>query len=159
MRIGFPDGILSLPRLLFKSSQLEERSMKIRFLAALATLAIAVAAPAAPPPTSPVPALSPAELGATLKAGVPVIVEFGGERCIPCMKMQPVLRDLQALLGKRARVVNFWIQPNPEVAREHRIMVMPTQVIFDGKGREVFRHMGYFPKPEFESVLKEKGLL
>jgi thioredoxin 1 len=120
---------------------------------------IAVAAPAASPTSSPIPALSPAELGATLKAGVPVIVEFGGEHCIPCMQMQPVLRDLQALLGKRARVVNFWIQAHPEVARQHRIMVMPTQVIFDAKGQEVFRHIGLFPKAEFESVLKEKGIL
>ena len=38
-------------------------------------------------------------------------------------------------------------------------MVMPTQVIFDAKGREIFRHMGYFPKPDFEKTLKEKGLL
>lgn len=132
---------------------------KIRVLATLATLAIAVATPAAPPPASPVPALSPADLEAALKAGAPMIVEFGGERCIPCMHMQPVLKDLQAVLGKRARVVNFWIQPNPEVARQHRIMVMPTQVIFDAKGREIFRHMGYFAKPDFEKALKEKGLL
>ncbi len=133
--------------------------MKIRFLAALATLVIVVAAPAAPPPPSPIPALSPAELGAALKAGVPMIVEFGGEHCIPCKQMQPILSDLQAVLGKRARVANFWIQPNPEVARQHRIMVMPTQVIFDAKGHEVFRHMGYFPKPDFGRVLKEKGIL
>jgi thioredoxin 1 len=120
---------------------------------------IAVAAPAAPAPASPIPALSPAELGAVLKAGVPVIVEFGGEYCIPCVQMQPVLRDLQALLGKRARVVNFWIKSYPEVARQHRIMAMPTQVIFDAKGQEVFRHMGFFPKPDFERILKEKGIL
>ncbi len=36
---------------------------------------------------------------------------------------------------------------------------MPTQVIFDAKGQEVFRHMGLFQKPEFERVLKEKGIL
>jgi thioredoxin 1 len=156
---GFPEEILPLQRLLFKTPQQEEKSMKIRVLAALTMLAIAVAAPAAPAPASSIPALSPAELGAVLKAGVPVIVEFGGEHCIPCMQMQPVLRDLQALLGKRARVVNFWIQSHPEVARQHRIMVMPTQVIFDAKGQEVFRHIGLFPKPEFERVLKEKGIL
>jgi thioredoxin 1 len=88
-----------------------------------------------------------------------VIVEFGGEYCIPCMQMQPVLRDLQALLGKRGRVVNFWIRSHPVAARQHRIMAMPTQVIFDAKGQEVFRHMGYFPRSEFEKVLKAKGLL
>ncbi len=75
------------------------------------------------------------------------------------MHMQPVLKNLQTRLGKRARVSNFWIQPNPEVARRHQIMVMPTQIIFDAKGREIFRHMGYFAQPDFEKALKEKGLL
>jgi thioredoxin 1 len=115
-------------------------------------------APAAPP-AAPIPALSPADLDSALKAGVPLIVEFGGETCIPCMKMQPVLKDLRARLGTRASVSNFWIQPNPEVARRHQIMVMPTQIIFDAKGREIFRHMGYFAQQDFEKALKEKGLL
>ncbi len=115
--------------------------------------------PASKEPTVAIQAASPAELTAALKAGVPLIVEFGGEHCIPCVHMQPVLRDVQKLLGKRGRVVNFWIQSHPEVARQHRIMAMPTQVIFDAKGQELFRHMGFFPRPEFEKVLREKGLL
>ena len=113
----------------------------------------------APPAEGPIPAMSPADLDFALKTGVPLIVEFGGEHCIPCMKMQAVLENLRTRLGARARVSNFWIQENPEVARRHQIMVMPTQIIFDARGREIFRHMGYFAQPDFEKALKEKGLL
>ncbi len=127
--------------------------------AALAAVPTGRAPAATPAAEARIPALSPAELDSALKAGVPLVVEFGGETCIPCLHMQPVLKSLQARLGKRARVSNFWIQPNPEVARRHQIMVMPTQIIFDAKGREIFRHMGYFDEPDFERVLKEKGLL
>ena len=127
--------------------------------AALATVSAGRAPGATPASEDRIPALTPAELDSALKAGVPLVVEFGGETCIPCMHMQPVLKNLQARLGKRARVSNFWIQPNPEVARRHQIMVMPTQIIFDAKGREIFRHMGYFAQPDFEKALKEKGLL
>ena len=67
------------------------------------------------------------------------------------MHMQPVLQDLQEALGKKARIHNFWIQQHPEVARQHSIMVMPTQVIFNPNGEEVFRHMGYFPPEEFHA--------
>jgi thioredoxin 1 len=112
-----------------------------------------------PAAEGPIPAMSPADLDFAMKTGVPLVVEFGGETCIPCMKMQPVLKNLRTRLGARARVSNFWIQPNPEVARRHQIMVMPTQIIFDARGREVFRHMGYFALPDFERALKEKGLL
>jgi thioredoxin 1 len=136
---------------------------------ALAATPLLLAAPilAASPAPAParsvarpaVRALAPAELAAALKAGTWLIVEFGGEHCIPCMQMQPVLQDLQAALGGKAIVHNFWIQQHPDVAQRFKIMVMPTQVVFDRKGEEVFRHMGYFPPAEFHQALREKGLL
>lgn len=104
-------------------------------------------------------ALAPAELETALKAGRWLIVEFGGEHCIPCMQMQPVLQDLQVALGGKAVVHNFWIQQHPDVAQRFKIMVMPTQVVFNPKGEEVLRHMGYFPPAEFQQALREKGLL
>ncbi len=119
-----------------------------------ATLATA---PAALRPS--VPAATPAELTGILKSGKWVIMEFGGERCIPCMHMQPVLQDLRDLLDKKAIIRNFWIQEHPEVARAHQIMVMPTQIIFNQKGEEVFRHMGYFPPEEFHAALRKLGIL
>ncbi len=134
-------------------------------LAVLPVLLAASTFPAPPtsPPATPVPrpavrALAPAELHVALKAGSWLIVEFGGERCIPCMQMQPVLQDLQVALKGKAMVHNFWIQQHPETARRFRIMVMPTQVLFNPKGEEVFRHMGYFPPEEFHGALREKGV-
>lgn len=129
-------------------------------LLAAPTLAASPApAPARSAPRPAVRALAPAELDTALKAGTWLIVEFGGEHCIPCMQMQPVLQDLQAALGGKAIVHNFWIQQHPDVAQRFKIMVMPTQVVFDRKGEEVFRHMGYFPPAEFHQALREKGLL
>ena len=91
-------------------------------LAPLLLAAPILAASPAPAPARSVPrpavrALAPAELEAALKAGTWLIVEFGGEHCIPCMQMQPVLQDLQAALGGKAVVHNFWIQQHPDVAR------------------------------------------
>ncbi len=127
-------------------------------------LALAVAMQAAPvtlgaTPRPEVVALEPQQLDAALTSGMWLIVEFGGEHCIPCKHMQPVLQDLQATLGKKARIHNFWIQKYPEVARQRGIMVMPTQVIFNPKGEEVFRHMGYFPPDEFQATLQKLGIL
>ena len=107
----------------------------------------------------PVQALGPDELAAAITAGKWLIVEFGGERCIPCMHMQPVLQDLRDALDKKAIVRNFWIQHYPDVARTHRIMAMPTQVVFNPKGEEVLRHMGYFPPEEFHAALRKLGIL
>jgi thioredoxin 1 len=125
-------------------------------LLALLSATVASAAGSERPPVAP---LSPELLTKAISGGTWLIVEFGGEYCIPCMKMQPVLQDLQVALGKKARVHNFWIQQHPEVARQHKIMAMPTQIIFNPKGEEVFRHMGYFPPEEFQAELARLGLL
>ena len=131
---------------------------------ALLVAASTLAAPPAPAPGGAVPrpaiaALAPAELDAALGARAWLIVEFGGEHCIPCRAMQPILQDLQAALGSKAKVHNFWIQENPAVARRFRIMVMPTQVVFNPKGEEVLRHQGIFQAAEFHAALAKVGLL
>jgi len=133
-------------------------------LAVTATLAaVAVSVIAAPPGTTPapqaaIPALSPQELDVALASGTWLVVEFGGEHCIPCRAMQPILQDLQTALGSKAKVRNFWIQDNPEVARRFKIMVMPTQVVFNQKGEEVLRHQGIFEATDFHAALAKAGL-
>ena len=125
---------------------------------AVALLLLAGQATAGAPPRPPVPAASPQELAGLVGGGTWVIAEFGGEHCIPCMHMQEVLQGLRDTLGAKAAVRNFWIQEHPDVARQYRIIVMPTQIVFNPKGEEVLRHMGYFPAPEFHAALQKLGL-
>jgi len=106
----------------------------------------------------PVPALDPAGLSQILTSGTWTVIEFGGPTCVPCVKMQPILGELQQLFGSRAQIRNFYITQHPKGAQAHRIMVMPTQVVFDPSGKEVARHMGFWPKTEFLAALAKVGL-
>ena len=105
-----------------------------------------------------VPALDPPGLAKMLKAGSWSVIEFGGPTCIPCKKMQPILAELQQQFGSRARFRNFYVTEFPKESREHKILLMPTQVIFDPRGKEVARHQGYWPKDEFLAALGAAGL-
>lgn len=105
-----------------------------------------------------VPALDPPGLAQVLKAGSWSVIEFGGPTCIPCKKMQPILAELQQQFGSRVRFRNFYVTEFPREAREHRILLMPTQVIFDPRGKEVARHQGFWPKDEFLAALGAAGL-
>lgn len=105
------------------------------------------------------PALDPAGLEQGLKSQKWLIMEFGGQTCIPCIRMQPVLMEIQKKLGDKGKVHNFWIQEHVETARRFGIMVMPTQIVFDAKGKEILRHQGYWELEAFQKVLKEKGIL
>ena len=98
---------------------------------------------------APIVALSPAELTSALQGGKPVVMEFGGETCIPCRQMQPVLQEIRAELGKKGRVHNFWIQTHPEVARQFKVMAMPTQIVFDAKGLRSSATSASFPSRSF----------
>lgn len=123
-----------------------------RFGAFAALLCMSLAA------EGPVPALDPAGLSQILTSKKWTVIEFGGPTCVPCVKMQPVLADLQKTFGNRAQIRNFYVTEHPKEAQAHKIMVMPTQVIFDPSGKEVARHIGYWPKDEFLSALGKAGL-
>ena len=105
-----------------------------------------------------VPALDPAGLTQILASRKWTIIEFGGPTCVPCVKMQPLLGELQQKFGSRAQFRNFYVTQFPREAQAHKVMVMPTQVVFDPNGKEVARHMGYWPKDEFLSTLANAGL-
>ena len=81
-----------------------------------------------------VPALAPQELTQILKSGRWTVIVFGGPTCIPCRRMQPILANLQLRFGERAQIRNFYVTEHPEQAREHQIMTIPTQVVFDPNG-------------------------
>lgn len=130
----------------------------LRFLLLVGCLVV-VGPARADGPDAGIPALDPPGLDAALGAGKWLFVEFGGEHCIPCKAMQPILRDLQTTLGERGTVRNFWIQKHPETARRFRIMVMPTQVVFNPKGEEVLRHQGIWPAEELRTALAKVGAL
>jgi thioredoxin 1 len=106
----------------------------------------------------PVPALDPAGLSQILTSKQWTVIEFGGPTCVPCVKMQPILGELQQSFGSRAQIRNFYVTQHPKEAQAHRIMVMPTQVVFDPSGKEVTRHIGYWPKDEFLAALAKVGL-
>jgi len=105
-----------------------------------------------------VPDLDPGGLSQILASRKWTVIEFGGPTCVPCVKMQPVLAELQQAFGGRAQIRNFYVTQYPSEAQFHKIMVMPTQVVFDPTGKEVTRHIGYWPKDEFLSALAKAGL-
>ena len=80
-----------------------------------------------------------------LAAGKPTVVEFGANACASCREMKPVLEALRREHGARITVAEVdLIAQRKEVdyIRRYRIQLMPTQVFFDAKGREVGRHLG-----------------
>ncbi|RJX23991.1 MAG: thioredoxin [Acholeplasma sp.] len=69
-----------------------------------------------------------------LKSQVPVLVEFWATWCGPCQRVAPILKDLGAELGTKAKIGKLDVDEEYQIADELGIMSIPTIIVFkDGK--------------------------
>jgi len=84
-------------------------------------------------------------------------IEIGADRCIPCKKMQPIMKEIAAEFAEDVQVVFYDVWKDPEPGRKYGIQLIPTQVFLDAKGKEFYRHVGFFPKEQLVAVLVKQG--
>ncbi len=87
-------------------------------------------------------------------------IELGSVRCIPCQKMQPVMKSIEAKYGNEVKVDfhDVWTDAGKPYGVKYGIEAIPTQVFLDEAGKEYYRHVGYFPEEELVKVLQQKGV-
>jgi len=95
----------------------------------------------------------------TLKPMI-TFVELGSVNCIPCKKMQPVMKAIEEKYGRQIKVVFYdvWKPEQSKYAREYGIRLIPTQVFLNYEGKELFRHEGFFPEESIDKFLRDQGL-
>ncbi len=85
-------------------------------------------------------------------------LELGADRCIPCKKMQPIMKEIAAAFPDRVQVIFYDVWKDSAPAEKYGIQLIPTQVFLDQKGKEIARHVGLFPKEEILALLKKHGV-
>jgi len=87
-------------------------------------------------------------------------IELGSVRCIPCQKMQPIIKSVEEKYGDQVKVIFYdvWTPKGKEDAKQFDFDGIPTQLFLDENGKEYFRHVGFFPEDELVKVLKQKGV-
>jgi len=89
--------------------------------------------------------------------GKPVLLELGSHSCIPCKKMMPILNELSTQQSEfTVSFVDVWAVEGK--GEEYGIKSIPTQIFFDGEGKELFRHVGFYPKEDILKKWKELGV-
>ena len=96
----------------------------------------------------------------TAKAKI-TFIELGSVNCIPCKMMQPVMKSVAKKYGDQIQVIFYdvWTPEQRHYAQDYGIRVIPTQVFLNGKGKEIFRHEGFFPEEELDKLLQKNGLV
>ena len=98
------------------------------------------------------------DLKQALASGKPVLVDFGANACLPCRQLRPVLKEIGAEYSEKAKVLVIDVYKNQNLAQEYKVLMLPTLVFFDSKGKEAFRNVGLMEKEKIVGKLKEIGM-
>lgn len=99
-----------------------------------------------------------AESVKTIAKKLPRLLELGSDKCVPCKMMAPILDDLAQEYKDKLNVEFIDVWKNREAGEKYNIKSIPTQIFFDSKEKEIFRHVGYFPKEDIINKFKELGI-
>ena len=91
-------------------------------------------------------------------AATPRLLELGSMRCMACLEMAKVLDALRASQGPRLQVDFIDVFEQSEAADRYEISLIPTQILYDGAGKEIFRHTGYFSHDDILAKFRELGV-
>ena len=90
--------------------------------------------------------------------GVVTMVDLGAKKCIPCKMMAPILAKLEKAYAGKAAIVFIDVWENKEQAPRFKVRAIPTQIFFNEKRKEVFRHVGFFDEKSIVEQLNKMGI-
>lgn len=87
-------------------------------------------------------------------------IELGSVSCIPCKKMQPIMKSLEKKYGIQLKIIFYdvWKKEHKDKSTKYGIRLIPTQIFFDESGKEIHRHEGFYPETDIDSFLQSRGL-
>ena len=91
---------------------------------------------------------------AVLKAATPVLVDFWGPECRPCLMITPVIDKLAEEYDGRVDFVRINVADNPRIAGRYDVMGLPTLIVFKD-GRPFSNVVGFRSKNDLKEILEE----
>ncbi len=103
--------------------------------------------------SSNVPQLTPEQYFASIPKDKPTLVDFGADWCPPCVKMKPVIEDIEKKSGKDFAVLKIDAGIHTNLMKELNIEPIPVFIVYK-EGKEVWRKQGLVGKEELLDLLK-----
>lgn len=94
-----------------------------------------------------------AQTQAIPKANTVTMVDIGADSCIPCKMMAPILAKLKVEYAAKAEIVFIDVWKNPEEGNKFGIKLIPTQIFYNKKGEETYRHEGFMAEEAIREQL------
>lgn len=83
-----------------------------------------------------------------------VLLDFYATWCEPCKWSEPVIESVMTELNGLVRLEKVDIDQQPERAKNHAVLSVPTFILIDG-GREVWRMNGFDTSSKMVAAIRE----
>jgi thioredoxin 1 len=94
-----------------------------------------------------------------LQRGYPALLDLGGDDCIPCKEMKPVLEELNEEWQGEIIVKFVDVWKYPKLADQFHLRTIPTQYFYDKEGNLYETHEGSITKEEIITIFEEMGYI
>ena len=95
------------------------------------------------------------KFGELISTQIPVLIDFYTDWNESSLSMDPVIKDVAAAVGDKAKVIKIDVDKNHELAIALRIKGLPTLMIHK-EGQMIWRHSGELDANTLITILKEK---
>ena len=93
------------------------------------------------------------------EAGLPVFIDLWAEWCMPCKRVEPVIKELADEYKDKMLFTKLNIDENLQTADRYQIMSIPMFLILNNEMEVLEKFIGAVPKQKFidkiESALKK----
>jgi len=86
------------------------------------------------------------------------LLDLGADRCIPCKKMAPILKEIKKEYAGVLDVEFIDVWKNSSAGKTYGIRLIPTQIFYDASGKEVSRHEGFMGKEDILKTFSDFGI-
>jgi len=92
-------------------------------------------------------------------AGNATLVEFRSPTCPYCFQLSAALEEIQSQYAGQVSVRYYTTTTDEPMFKQYRVSLLPTLVILNSSGSEIYRHEGAMSKEEVVSRLKSMNLV
>lgn len=93
-----------------------------------------------------------------LRSSIPVVIDFWGDNCAPCAKLEPVMLKLAGKYEGRVKVCEASVRETLKAAQRYNVRGTPTVLFFRPRGQLVERVVGFRGRVYHEEIIDSELL-